>query len=83
MDGEMAERLYQAAEDSLHAAFASWAAAFDAAQATGNDRVRWIVEEAAWNANRRAKAVRNLAWELADEVLTASREQVREQLLGQ
>ena len=83
MDSEMAERLYQAAEDSLRAALAAWGAAFDAAQATGNDRLRWIVEEAAWNAKGRANVVRNLARELADEALTASREQVREQLLGQ
>ena len=83
MDSEMAEKLYQAAEDSLRASLAAWGAAFDAAQATGTDRVRWIVEEAAWNANRRANTVRNLAWELADQVLTTSRDQVRNHLLGQ
>jgi len=82
MDGEMAEKLYQAAEDSLRASLAAWGAAFDAAQATGSDRVRWIVEEAAWTANRRANVVRNLAWELADQVLSTSREQVRAQLIG-
>ena len=82
MDGEMAEKLYEAAEDSLRASLAAWGAAFDAAQATGTDRVRWIVEEAAWTANRRANVVRNLAWELADQVLSSSRDQVRQHLLG-
>jgi hypothetical protein len=82
MDGEMAEKFYEAAEDSLRASLAAWGAAFDAAQATGNDRVRWIVEDAAWTATRRANAVRNLAWEIADQVLTSSREQVRQKLAG-
>jgi hypothetical protein len=82
MDGETAEKLYQAAEDSLRASLAAWGAAFDAAQATKTDRVRWIVEEAAWTANRRANVVRNIAWELADQVLTSTREQVRQQLLS-
>jgi hypothetical protein len=82
MDGEMAEKFYEAAEDSLRASLAAWGAAFDAAQATGNDRVRWIVEDAAWTATRRANAVRNLAWEIADQVLSSSRQQVRQKLLG-
>ena len=82
MDGEMAEKLYQTAEDSLRASLSAWGAAFDAAQATGNDRVRWIVEEAAWTASRKASAVRNLAWDVADQVLTASRDQVRRQQMG-
>jgi hypothetical protein len=83
MDIEMAERLYVAAEESLRASLAAWGAAFDAAQSSGNDRVRWMIEEASWNANRRANVVRNIAWELADHVLSSSREQVRGQLLGQ
>jgi hypothetical protein len=82
MDGDMAEKFYEAAEDSLRASLAAWGAAFDAAQATGNDRVRWIVEDAAWTATRRANAVRNLAWEIADQVLSSSREQVRQKLIG-
>jgi hypothetical protein len=41
-----------------------------------------MIEEAAWTANRRANVVRNIAWELADQVLSGSREQVRGQVLG-
>jgi hypothetical protein len=83
VDIESAERLYQAAEEALRASMAAWGAAFDAAQAGGADRVRWMIEEAAWTANRRANAVRNIAWELADQVLSSSREHVRGQLLMQ
>jgi hypothetical protein len=83
MDIETAERLYQAAEEALRASMAAWGAAFDAAQAGGTDRGRWMIEEAVWTANRRANVVRNIAWELADQVLSSSREQVRGQLLGQ
>ena len=77
MDSQFAEKLYQAAEDSLRTSLQAWASAFEAARSAGRDRGKWQVEEAAWTANRRAMAVRNLAWEAADQALSVSRDQAR------
>ena len=82
LDSEIGGRLYRAAEDSLRASLSAWTVAFDTARAGGNDGMQWIVEEAAWNATRRANLVCIVAWELGDELVAAGREAVREALLG-
>src|SRR5918912_2309556 len=81
MESQLAEKLYQAAEDSLRTSLQAWASAFEAARSAGRDRGKWQVEEAAWNANRRAMTVRNLAWEAADKALSVSRDQARAEAL--
>lgn len=80
MDNAMAERMYQASEESWRSAGATWAKAFDAAQA-GSDLHMWAIEEAAWGTYRSAAEARNLAWQLTDQISADAREKARREAL--
>ncbi|MGH7903926.1 MAG: hypothetical protein ACREPA_07345 [Candidatus Dormibacteraceae bacterium] len=76
MDHQQAERLCQSAEDSHRASLEAWGKAFDNARGSGGAG-DWDLEESTWRASRQAGLVRSLSWEVAEEVLTDSRERVR------
>ena len=80
MDNQMAERMYQASEESWRSSGATWAKAFDAAQA-GSDIHMWAVEEAAWNTYRSTAEARNLASQLCDQLSAQAREKARREAL--
>jgi hypothetical protein len=80
MDNAMVEKVYQASEESWRLSGATWAKAFDAAQAS-LDQHLWSIEEAAWATYRSAAVARNLAWELCEHVSGQAREKARREAM--